>query len=313
MGLMCGRVPHEDSSDSKNLYTTEPDGLAALAASATSGRSPPAGPEWRRKSTPRSPAVAAALHYDKPLCASLDGFTLHAATRAGAMGSVGREALCKYVLRPPIAQERVTHGPDGLVRITLKKPFADGTVAVDMDPLSLLSRLAAAVPPPRLHTVRYVGVLAPESKLRPRIVPRPSVAPDEGEDEPPDAEKPAKPAGSRYRPWPSSSSAPSRSTSSHVPGVADACASSRSSPRRRPCAASSAASAKRPRRLLGHLLGDIRTGGGASYEEPPARCRWRSDGTVRSGVMGTCVLRGRASPRGRRLGVGSSLRETHEE
>ena len=175
----------------------EPDGLAALAASATSGRSPPAGPEWRRKETLLSPLPAAALHYDKPLCASLDGFTLHAATRAGAMDSVGREALCKYVLRPPIAQERVTRGPDGLVRITLKRPFADGTVAVDMDPLSLLTRLAAAVPPPRLHTVRYAGCLAPASKLRPKIVPRPVVA-SEGTAE---AEKPAKRSGSRYRPW----------------------------------------------------------------------------------------------------------------
>jgi hypothetical protein len=35
-------------------------------------------------------------------------------------------------------------GPDGLVRIALKRPFSDGTVAVDMDPLSLLCRLAAA-------------------------------------------------------------------------------------------------------------------------------------------------------------------------
>jgi hypothetical protein len=101
------------------------------------------------------------------------------------------------VLRPPIAQERVTHGPDGLVRITLKRPFADGTVAVDMDPISLLSRLATTVPPPRRHTVRYAGVLAPASKLRPKIVPRPAVA-AEGAAE---AEKPAKRAGSRYRPW----------------------------------------------------------------------------------------------------------------
>ena len=38
----------------------------------------------------------------------------------------GREALLKYIPRPPIAQERVTHGPEGLVRITLKRPFADG-------------------------------------------------------------------------------------------------------------------------------------------------------------------------------------------
>ena len=60
------------------------------------------------------------LAYDKPLCASLDAFTLHAATRAGAIHPAGREALLRYVLRPPIAQERLEPGPDGLVRITLK-------------------------------------------------------------------------------------------------------------------------------------------------------------------------------------------------
>jgi hypothetical protein len=76
-----------------------------------------------------------------PLCASLDGFTLHAATRAGALDSAGREALLRYVLRPPVAQERVEQRPDGLVRITLKKAYRDGTIAVDMDPLSLLCRL----------------------------------------------------------------------------------------------------------------------------------------------------------------------------
>ena len=59
----------------------------------------------------------------------------------------GREALLRYVLRPPVAQERVEQRPDGLVRITLKKAFTDGTVAVDMDPLSLLCRLATSVPP----------------------------------------------------------------------------------------------------------------------------------------------------------------------
>ncbi len=58
-------------------------------------------------------------------------------------------------LRPAVAQERITRGPDGLVRIALKRPFSDGTVAVDLDPLSLLSRLGASVPPPRLHSVGY--------------------------------------------------------------------------------------------------------------------------------------------------------------
>jgi hypothetical protein len=33
------------------------------------------------------------------------------------------------------------------VRIELRRPFRDGTVAIDLDPLSLLCRLAASVPP----------------------------------------------------------------------------------------------------------------------------------------------------------------------
>ena len=176
------------------------EGLSSLAVSAVSGQSPPAGPEWRR-SLPLPPLAHAPLGFDKPLCANLDGFTLHAATRAGALDSVGRETLCKYVLRPAIAQERLTRGPDGLVRIALKRPFSDGTVAVDLDPLSLLSRLAASVPPPRLHTVRYAGVLAPASKLRARIVPKSGVPPATTDDL--DASSPSSPkrGGCRYRPW----------------------------------------------------------------------------------------------------------------
>jgi hypothetical protein len=71
---------------------------------------------------------------------------LHAATRAGALDPGGREARLRYVLLPPLAQDRLEHRPGGLVRITLKRAYADGTVAVGMDPLSLLCRLAASVP-----------------------------------------------------------------------------------------------------------------------------------------------------------------------
>ena len=71
----------------------EADGEAALAASAVSGRQPPAGPQWLRGLAPLAPS---ALAFDKPLCASLDGFTLHAATRAGALDVAGREALLRY-------------------------------------------------------------------------------------------------------------------------------------------------------------------------------------------------------------------------
>jgi hypothetical protein len=156
---------------------------------------PTAGPQWQRGlSQPR----AAALGYDKPLCASLDGFTLHAATRAGALHLAGREALLRYVLRPPLAQQRLEHGAGDLVRVTLKRPYADGTVAVEMDPLSLLCRLATSVPPPRFHTVNYAGVLAPASPWRSRIAPQPEPPLRAAETE--DAAFLCKHAGS-YRAW----------------------------------------------------------------------------------------------------------------
>jgi hypothetical protein len=63
-----------------------------------------------------SPPTAAPLCYDKPLCASLDGFALHAATRAGALHLAGREALLRYVLPPPLAQQRLERGASDLVR-----------------------------------------------------------------------------------------------------------------------------------------------------------------------------------------------------
>jgi len=76
----------------------EGDPESNLASSAVSGQSPPAGPQW---SSGLRPLKLHALAYDKPLCASLDGFTLHAATRAGGLDAEGREALLRYVLRGP--------------------------------------------------------------------------------------------------------------------------------------------------------------------------------------------------------------------
>jgi len=126
----------------------------------------------------------------------------------------GREALVKYVLRPPIAQERLTLMESELVRIELKRPFGDGTVAIELDPLSLLRRLAASVPPPRSHTVRYAGVLGAASKWRALVVPplpeavpgtTPNSAspPPNSASSPPCDSRPKKPPTHRsgYRPW----------------------------------------------------------------------------------------------------------------
>jgi len=190
-----------DDSTSDDSEHSERAAEEALAASAVSGQEPPAGPQWTRGLPELEPR---ALSYDKRLCASLDGFTLHAATRAGALDGPGREALLRYALRPPIAQERLELQKDGLVRISLKRAYADGTVAVDMDPLSLLCRLATSVPPPRHHTVKYAGVLAPASPWRPKVVPLAKadekLDDDAGRELELEEPRPARPNGN-YRPW----------------------------------------------------------------------------------------------------------------
>jgi hypothetical protein len=153
--------------------------VAALASAAVTGH-PPAGPEHRER-----PALALRPSTERSvsgLCARDGGFSLHAATTAPADDARARESLCKYILRPPLAEERLEQLDNGLVRIRLKRQFSDGTVAIDLDPLSLLCRLAAAVPPPRLHVVRYAGVLSAAHLWRSRVTPPPTLeeAPRDG-------------------------------------------------------------------------------------------------------------------------------------
>ena len=79
------------------------DPETGLAAAAVSGQVPPAGPQWAIRLRPRE---RRALAYDKPLCASMDGFTLHAATRAGALDPSGREALLHTCCARPLRRMR---------------------------------------------------------------------------------------------------------------------------------------------------------------------------------------------------------------
>ena len=56
--------------------------------------------------------------------------------------------------------------------------------SIDLAPLALIARLAAIVPPPRRHVVRYSGVISSHSSLRSQIVPLPAVATPEEKDKP---------------------------------------------------------------------------------------------------------------------------------
>ncbi|MEO5770076.1 MAG: transposase [Polyangia bacterium] len=91
--------------------------------------------------------------------------------RRGPPGDSTASKSCRYILRSPLANERVSNLPDGRVLITLKKPFRDGATAVELAPLALMARLAAIIPGPRLHVLRYHGLLAPRSRHRAEVVP----------------------------------------------------------------------------------------------------------------------------------------------
>ena len=82
------------------------------------------------------------------------------------------ERLCRYVTRPPIAQDRLSRRADGALQLELRNPWKDGTRAPVLSPDDLLVRLCAAVPPPRFHLVRYFGVLSSHSALRSQVVPQ---------------------------------------------------------------------------------------------------------------------------------------------
>jgi Putative transposase len=61
---------------------------------------------------------------------------------------------------------------DGKYAFELKIPWADGTRIIFLSGEELVGRLTALVPPPRMHLVHFYGILAPNAKLRSRVVPQ---------------------------------------------------------------------------------------------------------------------------------------------
>ena len=55
--------------------------------------------------------------------------------------------------------------------MSLPNPWSDGTTGIRLSPLELLEKLAALVPLPHVHLVRYGGCLAPHSHPRGAIRP----------------------------------------------------------------------------------------------------------------------------------------------
>jgi hypothetical protein len=132
---------------------------------------PRAGPPVRRL---RSAAAATA---PGRRAARLEGFRLHADVAVPARRRDQLEEVCRYILRPPLALERLTESTGGQRLYQFRRPWSDGSTALVLDPLELLERLAALVPRPRRPWLAYHGLLAPRARWRSAIVPKPA-APD---------------------------------------------------------------------------------------------------------------------------------------
>ena len=109
---------------------------------------------------------------DKPFSFdSGDGWSIEAGVRIRAGDRKALERLCRYVLRPPFAQERLFDLEDGRYQYLFRRTRPDGAESMTLTGVQLLEKLSALVPPPRSHLLRYHGVLAPHAKARPRVVP----------------------------------------------------------------------------------------------------------------------------------------------
>jgi hypothetical protein len=105
-----------------------------------------------------------------PRHAHIAGIDLHpnVAVPAGDRGRL--DQLCRYLLRPAVAQDRLRLMGDDRILLTLKTAWADGTRHLIVEPIELLEKLAALTPRPRINLVLYQDVLAPHAGWRARVV-----------------------------------------------------------------------------------------------------------------------------------------------
>jgi len=154
-----------------NIPDTDP-ALASFAAASIQGRlllgSNAGGQEMRV----RGAAARDDVHQDPNASRGYD-FNLHAKRRVEADDPEGLEKLCRYILRPPIANSRLTWMGNDKVALTLKRPWSDGTTQLVFTPLEFVQRLIPLIPMPGTNRLRFHGAFAPNSPYRSRVVPRP--------------------------------------------------------------------------------------------------------------------------------------------
>jgi Putative transposase len=165
----CWGAPEADVSRPDPVVEESPV-LAGLSSASVQGRvalGPRAG--TRLMALGRDPK-AQWVSSGGPRHAHLYGFDLHANVAVDGEDRERLEQLCRYLLRPAIAQDRLRLTQDGRIVLELKTAWADGTSHLVFEPLDLLTRLAAIVPRPRVNLILYHCVLAPNARWRAAVV-----------------------------------------------------------------------------------------------------------------------------------------------
>jgi hypothetical protein len=148
-----GLAPDADSVDADPLPDKEPL-LALLYAASVAGHI-----ATGRRAGQRVLRVGDRIDVDDlsvlegNRCASVGGVSLHADVAVPARDRRRLERLARYVARPPVSTQRLSRLDDGRLLYRLKHRWRDGTTHVVFEPLELLEKLAALVPPRRFHRV----------------------------------------------------------------------------------------------------------------------------------------------------------------
>jgi hypothetical protein len=122
--------------------------------------------------TANAPPGARSLSSLRSRSAFVDGFSLHADTAIHRNDRVGLERVLRYSGRPALAKDRLALDEAGRVTYRFRRPSPSGKLALSIEPVDFLARLATLIPPPRQNQVRYHGVFAAHHKWRPLLVPR---------------------------------------------------------------------------------------------------------------------------------------------
>ena len=85
------------------------------------------------------------------------------------------EKLNEYIARGPLSNERIEITSDGKVKLKLKSSWKDRTTHLLFTPGEFLEKLAAIIPSPKSHLVRWSGVFTANAALRKKIVLKPEV------------------------------------------------------------------------------------------------------------------------------------------